>query len=101
MPHPPRFLRRVANGDVVPTASAVLFSTPTPAETAVSPAGGLYEVDGQTQVAVYSNIPTASGNISPARVISGPAAGLDPSARGIPPLILGVALDPLADALPE
>jgi hypothetical protein len=53
-------------------------------------------VDGTPVLNVYSNITTASGNLTPARVITGSNTGLNPPPLpiSIPALIIGVALDP-------
>jgi hypothetical protein len=84
-----------ANGNVVPATSSVI-AVNAPTQLAVSPSGDLYVVDGNPALNVYSNIATASGNLTPSRVITGSNTGLDPpqSPLLIPALIIGVALDP-------
>lgn len=84
-----------ASGNVVPTASSVI-SINGASQLAVSPTGDLYVVDGDAQISVYSNITTASGSLTPVRLITGPNTGLapPPTPANIPALVIGVALDP-------
>jgi hypothetical protein len=81
-----------ANGNVAPAAASVIDSAN---QIAVSPSGDLYVV-ASFKVAVYGNIASASGALTPIRVVSGSNSGLDPP---FPPgagtwCICGVALDP-------
>lgn len=84
-----------ANGNVAPATFSVIGAN-FPTQLAVSPNGDLYVVDGNPTLNVYSNITAATGSLTPARAITGPNTGLDPpqSPQLIPPLIIGVALDP-------
>ena len=81
-----------ASGNIAPSASATIDRFP--AQMAVSSAGELYMADGGTEVPVYSNVANASGMISPVRIISGPDTGLNFPMPGVPPLTVGIALDP-------
>jgi len=60
----------------------------------VTPAGDLYVVTSSPEILAFSNVFSASGAISPVRVIMGPKTTLDSLTPGIPPLIDGVAIDP-------
>ena len=84
-----------ASGNVAPAASSVI-SLNGASQLAVSPTGDLYVVDGDAQISVYSNITTASGSLTPVRLITGSNTGLapPPTPANIPPLVIGVALDP-------
>jgi hypothetical protein len=81
------------NGNVAPSAGFSL-SVSSITQFAVTPAGDLYVVDSSPRITVFSNIFSASGTISPVRVITGPATTLDSTTPGIPPLIDGVVVDP-------
>lgn len=84
-----------ASGNVAPAASSVI-SVNGATQLAVSPTGDLYVVDGVAQISVYSNITTASGSLTPVRLITGSNTGLapPPTPANIPALVIGVALDP-------
>jgi hypothetical protein len=84
-----------ASGNVAPAASSVI-SLNGASQLAVSPTGDLYVVDGDAQISVYSNITTASGSLTPVRLITGSNTGLapPPTPANIPALVIGVVLDP-------
>ncbi|HET9281898.1 MAG TPA: hypothetical protein VFR24_08040 [Candidatus Angelobacter sp.] len=81
------------NGNMAPSAVFSL-STGIVSQFAVTPAGDLYVVDSDPKIMVFSNIFSASGTISPVRVITGPHTDLDSPIFSPPPLVDGVAVDP-------
>jgi DNA-binding beta-propeller fold protein YncE len=83
----------VANGNVAPSASFTLAPSGA-AQMAVTPAGDLYVTEFAPEIRAYVNIFAASGTITPVRIITGPHTDLDTNFRGIPPLVVGIAIDP-------
>jgi WD40 repeat protein len=81
------------NGNVAPSASFALANS-TMDQIAVTPAGDLYVVNSAPEILVFANVFTASGTINPVRIITGPNTQLDTPIRGIPPLVIGIAVDP-------
>lgn len=81
------------NGNVAPSAVFSLSTGPL-TQFAVTPVGDLYVVTSSPEVLAFSNIFSASGTISPVRVITGPQTTLDSTIPSTPPLIVGVAIDP-------
>jgi hypothetical protein len=43
---------------------------------------------------VFTNIFSATGTVNPTRVIAGSQTQLDSSFPGVPPLVIGIAVDP-------
>lgn len=81
------------NGNVAPSASFTVL-TGGMSQIAATPDGAFYVVNSAPQVLAFANVFNANGAINPVRVIAGPQSTLDSTFPGVPPLVIGIAVDP-------